>query len=253
MDDFKHKIANLYSSLLFETGFVDAKTGTVSTDNTRKFATFPYIGSKYGIGPRILIIGYDIGCDETPGRIQTFEERNNIETSSLRTKNPHIAGTFFTALYYLKDFLKINEFWENTKSAKYGRTFDSILRKAPNLPLENPLSYISMTNYFKYVTQNRGQKDSITGKILGRRGNFDRVFLNKENDIKLFLSEVEIFSPDIIFFQGKEFKFLIDSEIKNYFKSNNIKAYYAFHPSDFSEAGANIPDNYFRNRVFELD
>ena len=56
---------------------IDPATGTTPREAARKFATYPYIGSRYGSpGPRkLLIVGLDIGSDETPGRLQHFEER----------------------------------------------------------------------------------------------------------------------------------------------------------------------------------
>lgn len=235
-------IEKVYEEILFKDNFVDRKTGIVNKDKTRKLATFPYIGSKYGTSKKVLIVGFDIGNDECSGEICSLEHRNQIETNSLRDLNPHIGGTYFTALYFLKDDLNLNNFWEETKSTKYGKTFATILRKVPQLPIENPLSYIAMTNFFKYVTVNR---------VSSRRGDFDRIFIDKEKETNLFLSEIEVLNPDIIFFQSKGFQNL-DKKIKDAILSRGIKIYYAYHPSDYSEAGGNIPETYFSKRTFEI-
>ncbi len=235
-------IEKVYDEILFKDNFVNKQTGIVSADQNRKLATFPYIGSNYGKAKKILIVGFDIGNDECEGEICSLEYRNQIESNSLRTLNPHIGGTYFTALYFLKDELLLNEFWEDIKSTKYGKTFATILKKVPKLPEVNPLSYIAMTNFYKYVTVNR--KSS-------RRGNFDRIFIDREKEINLFLSEIEVLNPDIIFFQSKGFQYL-DQKIKDFLLDKQIKTYYAYHPSDFSEAGGNIPEVYFSKRTFEI-
>lgn len=235
-------IETKYHEILFNDKFVDNVTGVVKSDTLRKLATYPYVGSKYGEAKKVLVVGFDIGNDECKGKICSLEYRRQIENYNLRKLNPHIGGTYFTALYFLKDELKLSEFWEDTKSSKYAKTFATILKRVPKLPDTNPLSYIAMTNFYKYVT---------VGRTKSRRGNFDRVFIDKEREIKLFLAEIEILNPDVIFFQSKDFQFL-DRKIKDTILSKGIKAYYAYHPSDYSEVGGNIPENYFSNRTFEI-
>lgn len=251
--EIKKSITNIYEEYFFKDNFVDKNTGIVEIDKSRKLATFPYIGSKYGKSKRILIVGFDIGKDETLGTIQTLDERNkSIEKSDLRGLNPHIGGTYFTSLYFLKDVLDLNDFWEDTKSTKYGKTFNTILRKVPSHPIENPLSYIAMTNFYKYVTVGRGIKNIEDGKVKkSRKGNFDRKFIDREREINLFLAEIEVLNPEIIFFQSFDFRNL-DSKIKDKLLEKGVKLFYAYHPSDFSETGGNIPENYFSKRTFEL-
>ena len=56
---------------------IDPETGTTPRQADRKFAAYPYIGSRYGADPdvrRLLVVGLDIGSDETRGRLQRFEE-----------------------------------------------------------------------------------------------------------------------------------------------------------------------------------
>lgn len=235
-------IEKVYEEILFKDNFVDRKTGIVSKDKTRKLATYPYIGSKYGKAKKVLIVGFDIGNDECKGEICSLEHRNQIESNSLRDLNPHIGGTYFTALYFLKDDLNLNDFWEETKSTKYGKTFATILRKVPKLPDVNPLSYIAMTNFYKYVTIDRTSS---------RRGDFDRIFIDREKEVNLFLSEVEVLNPDIVFFQSKGFQNL-DRKIKDALLDKGIEAHYGYHPSDYSQAGGNVPEIYFSRRTFEI-
>lgn len=235
-------IEKAYKEILFDDNFVDSITGIVSRDKTRKLATYPYVGSKYGETKKVLIVGSDIGNDECKGAIGSFADRRGIEDNDLRDLNPHIGGTYFTALYFLKEELNLSEFWEDTKSDKYAKKFATILKRVATIPKVNPLSYIAMTNFYKYVTVDRSSS---------RRGDFDRIFIDKEREINLFLAEIEVLKPDVIFFQSKEFQNL-DGKIKDTILAKGIKAYYAYHPSDFSEAGGNIPENYISKRTFEI-
>lgn len=235
-------IEKVYEDLLFKDNFANRMTGVLRDDEFRKVATYPYIGSNYGTVKKVLIVGLDIGKDECKGEICSMEYRNQIEKYDLKKLNPHISGTYFTSLYFLKDDLCLNDFWEDTKTSKYGKNFATILRKAPSLPEINPLSYIAMTNFYKYVTK---------GRTSSRRGSFDRVFIDREREIKLFLCEIDALKPDVIFFQSIVFKNL-DIKIREKLISNGIKVYYAYHPSDFSKEGGNVPETYFSKRTFEI-
>ena len=111
--DLKAELTKKYREL-FERYGIDEQTGQLEYCPCRKFATYPYIGSQYGEAAKILIVGLDIGEDETPERpgqpgwFQSFEERRAaIEDKELRKHNPHIAGTYFTALFFLKDDIRM--------------------------------------------------------------------------------------------------------------------------------------------------
>ncbi len=110
---------------------IDPETGTTPLQTDWKFAAYPYIGSKYGADPdvkRLLVVGRDIGSDETPGRLQHFEERRRaIECTPLPSLNPHIAGTYFTALKYA---CPVQE-WDQVKDRD--QTCQAILRDGYSL------------------------------------------------------------------------------------------------------------------------
>ena len=130
---------------------IDLETGTTPRQAARKFATYPYIGSRYGSpGPRkLLIVGLDIGSDETPGRLQHFEERRQaIELRPLPAHNAHIAGTYFTALRYACT----GEEWARIRDCD--QTCETILKGGYALS-SNPLSCIALTNFHKWVTKGR--------------------------------------------------------------------------------------------------
>jgi len=175
----------------------------------KKFATYPYIGSRYGNDgnvEKILFVGRDIGRGRWEGRIQSFSERRRgIEDKDFCCHNLHIAGTYMTALYFLKDKLDWSAQWD--KIVNTGFTCQRVLSERKELlpsedPLsysKNPLSYCALTNYHKFMT--KGEEKMSHGRNLK--------WLDRDKEERLFLDdEVGILEPDIVIFQGdnKEFR-----------------------------------------------
>ena len=202
--------------------------------NYKKFATYPYIGSKYGEPnhPKLLIVGLDIGGDKTPGRIQSFRERRHrYETEVVNDPDKHShhsAGTYMTALYCLqqKSPEKYPEWAEYWKQLDDQKTCQQLL-KENELPLENPLSYIALTNCHKFVTC--GRKKKTGGK--------DRVFIDKEKESELLLDEVKVFDPDIIVLQSKERKYKEPLDKIASERKERSKLYIGTHPSNRKKNG----------------
>ena len=99
----------------------------------KKFATYPYVGSKYGNNgnaEKILFVGLDIGKGHwKQGHIQHFSKRREgIEEKPFHCHNPHIAGTYMTALYFLKDKFDWSVQWEEICST--GLTCQRILSRS---------------------------------------------------------------------------------------------------------------------------
>ena len=192
--ELKSQLKKKYREL-FEKYEIDEQTGQLGCDpiRKRKFATYPYIGSRYGEAARILIVGLDIGKDEKPGRFQSFEERRKeIEEKTEWQRYPHIPGTYFTALFFLKKELGWQDYWNRTKNSSSCQT---ALKNPGNLPTQNPLSYIALTNHYKFVTAGRKK----------RRDPRDREYLNRRFDQNFFIEEVRAFDPDIVIFQSIRF------------------------------------------------
>ena len=229
------ELKNKYREL-FERYKIDPKTGCLKCYPDLKFPTYPYIGSRYGRTKKILIVGLDIGSDETPGRFQCFDERRQaIEKKPVYEHNPHIAGTYFTALFFLKDELKWNECWNKTKNIS---TCQQALKNGKNLPASNPLSYIALTNYYKFVRKNRKN----------RAGGQNRNYLDRDFDQKKIVEEVEIFEPDIVVFQSAEFKnkkLVLDRLL------NTRRAVYVGPHTSYRKKGGREPE-YFVNQILEF-
>lgn len=185
-------LKNLYQEF-FKNFKINKKTGYFKNNHKIKFPTYPYIGSKYGRYKKILIIGLDIGSDEKKG-IQSFEARRKaIENKPVSRHNPHIAGTYFTALFFLKEALCYEKYWNKLKNTPSCKQALQIPKK---LPISNPLSYIALTNYYKFVSINR----------INRTGGENRQYIDKKIELDLFIKEIKIFNPDIIIFQSTSFK-----------------------------------------------
>lgn len=188
---YLRQVDALYQRFFCDMG-IDPETGTTPLQTDRKFAAYPYIGSKYGADPdvkRLLVVGRDIGSDETPGRLQHFEERRRaIECTPLPSLNPHIAGTYFTALKYACP----GQEWAQVRERD--QTCQAILKDGYALE-SNPLSYIALTNFYKWVTVGRRNKG----------GGQDCTLVDPRLERELFLEEVRLLAPHVVVFQGADF------------------------------------------------
>ena len=240
--DLKAELTNKYREL-FERYGIDEQTGRLGYDPTRKFATYPYIGSRYGEAARILIVGLDIGKDETPGRFQSFEERRAaIEDKQVSKHNPHIAGTYFTALFFLKNKLDLKrklEWQESWRKTKHVSTCQQALKNRGNLPTQNPLSHIALTNHYKFVTDARED----------REGGSDRIYLDRRFDLNFFIGEVEIFTPDIVIFQSEDFNAYKYEMVRRDVRKAAGAVYVGPHPA-YRKKGGRVPERFVK-RILE--
>ncbi len=189
IDGLRNELDAAYRKFFRHMG-IHPKTGRLKGVPDKKFATYPYIGSQYGASKKILFVGLDLGIDPECGSIQSFEaRRRSIEEKPLPDHNPHISGTCITALYFLQDALGWNVCWDRLKHLP---TFKQALRRSDMLPAENPLSYVALTNYYKFASEGRTE----------RSGAQDRRHLSELVERGLFLEEIAAFDPDAVVFQG---------------------------------------------------
>lgn len=220
-----NQIEILYQNF-FKEFDIDPLTGILNNHPDEKFVTMPYIGSEYYTAKiKILFVGLDVGKDETPGRFQNLEQRRDNIACDIDF-NPHIAGTYCTALFLLKDEYGWQNEWDNFCTYD---TYSQATKIQNHKNGENPLSFVSLTNLHKFVTIDR----------VNRSGNENRKFLNEELEEGLLLDEIEILSPNIILFQGK----LPSPNILKKIEEKNIEIFFAPHPSYRLKDGRN-PQNY---------
>ena len=143
-----NKLKELYEALFSQLG-IDKVTGALAIKGRLlKFATFPYVGVNYQTAKRkILFVGLDIGQDETPDYIQGFDERRQCVARDINF-NPHIAGTYAMSLFLLKEDYQWQSVWEKVKSYA---TSQQATKSKNHHDGENPLDYVSLTNFFKFV------------------------------------------------------------------------------------------------------
>lgn len=211
--DIKREIISCYTDFFKREEFkVNSTNGILENGILRKgkkvkFATYPYIGIQYGEKPKILFIGLEIGKDEYPVSIGSFEERcksiGNEDDYTNTRYNYHIAGTSVATAYFSDK--GILDKIENTKNYK------EAICTFQKAGMPNPLPYVALTNFYKFVTQ---------GKEL-RSDPIDRQYISnesKEYEQKLLLDEIEIFDPDIIIFQSVEFDPITKTKYQDFFK-----------------------------------
>ena len=118
-------------------------------------------------------------------------------------------------------------------------TCQQALKNRENLPTQNPLSYIALTNYYKFVTI--GRED--------REGGSDRIYLNRRFDQNFFIEEVKIFAPDIVIFQSKDFNEYKYETVRRDLRKTVGAIYVGPHPA-YRKKGGRVPE-YFVNQILE--
>jgi hypothetical protein len=239
--EIRKEMESIYN-IFFEKMNIDNKTGKVY--NTKKrFATKIAIGENYqNCKKKILFVSFDIGRDEKfvdkgEDTFQDFDERRDSVCSSNLDKNPHMAGVYGTALYFLKDYYGWEESWSLLENQnQFFR--EALISNSNNLPKE-VLSYISLVNFYNFVTIGR----------IDRTGGDDRSFLDQEKEIQLLIDTIKIITPDIIIVQSRSMRNYFVNKIKPN-TNNNIEIFIGVHPSIFGRGiKYRRPKNYIKNLI----
>ena len=167
---------------------VDPATGWV-TKQYLKFASYPHVGSRYGDMKRLMFVGMDIGSDTTPGEIHSYDNRrSDIEEALVHRPNPHMSGTYITAMHFLAEGCSEWQRW--LADANSDLVPQRLLNDTNRVPSRNPLSYIAFTNYYKFLLFHNGTKVQL------ERG-LEEQFLKEE---------ARLLAPDIIVLQSAGFR-----------------------------------------------
>ena len=213
-------LASLYREFFYQMG-IDPETGNLDPrhSETQKFACYPYIGSLYGLGKRqVLMVGLEVAHDNPLGEgIRSFKNRRrSIEEKPLEKHNPHIAGTYFTALKYGCPEFGWDRFADSHLSC------EMLLKAGKDLPESNPLSFIALTNFHKWVT--KGAR-----KTAGTR---DRVTFDRKLEEELLCREVEILRPDVVVFQSAEYSKPRFKRLRSMIEWRERECLVVYHPSN---------------------
>ena len=241
METIRKKLNELYDEF-FESKSIDKKTGMLK-DSHLRFATKIAIGNEYlESKEKILFVSFDIGKDEKfvdsgVESFQDFDERRDSVCNSDFRKNPHMAGTYGTALYFLKEKYNWIKEWEILENQnQFFR--EALLANADKLP-NNVLDKVALVNFYNFVSKGRNE----------RTGGNDRIFIDTEVEIKLLIDTINTIKPSIIIVQSKSMK----NYFVNFVKPNidsNCKIFVGYHPSVFGR-GINYrrPKNYITNLI----
>lgn len=177
----------------------DKETG-VLPNGKKRFAGMPFIGNDYGkYSPKILIVGSDIGRDEcvndnakdingTPLYYHDFDSKRKNCVNMAGKYYAHLAGTYMTALYLLKDVAPFNSMWQD---AMCNTTAIRALKTLETEKIHQIADAIALTNLHKFVT--KGRPD--------RSGDKDRRWIDHDKEFATFIEEVKCFAPDIVIIQ----------------------------------------------------
>ena len=166
---------------------------------TKRFSGMPFIGDNYGeYSPKILIVGSDIGSDEcvrnntkdvngTPLYYHDFHsKRENCVNVAYKA---HLAGTYMTALYLLRNCDEFKAMWQESMCEK---TAHWALKMLSASQIAEIAHAIALTNLHKFVTVGRE----------GKSGGDDRIWIDHDKEFAIFIEEVKCFAPDIIILQA---------------------------------------------------
>lgn len=219
-EQLKSTLKGIFDEFFIDMG-IDPVTGIVSGTN-RRFAGYPYIGRKYATSPvKVLFIPLDTGVDECAeiNTYHSFESREKLFADGELDFNPHIAGTYATALYIMKESMGWKSSWDALCAKGEKHKTAKAIREASTVLPQDLMSYIAYDNRYKFVTIGRPEGS--------RAGANDRVWLNLERERRILLDEIAIFDPDYIVFQGTEG--IHDCGIS--LLENKYKVITAYHPS----------------------
>ena len=178
----------------------DKETG-ILPNSKKRFTGMPFVGFRYSEQtPKILIVGEDIGSDEcvinntkdingTPLYYHDFHSKRKNCVNMTGKYNAHLAGTYMTALYLLRNCDKFKDMW---KESMCDRTAHWALKMLSASQIAEIAHTIALTNLHKFVTVVR----------TGKSGDEDRNWIDHDKEFATFIEEVKCFAPDIIILQA---------------------------------------------------
>lgn len=158
----------------------------------KRFSGMPFIGNDYGkFSLKILIVGSDIGSDErkSDNTFHDFHSKRENCVNMAGKYNAHLAGTYMTALYLLRNCDKFKDMWEESMCDK---TAHWALKMLSASQIAEIAHAIALTNLHKFVTVDRK----------GKSGGDDRIWIDHDKEFATFIEEIKCFAPDIIILQA---------------------------------------------------
>nr|WP_321374019.1 hypothetical protein [uncultured Bacteroides sp.] len=219
LEQIKNEITSLYNDF-YEKNAIDPKEGiwhNAPEGKELRFATMPHIGNHYAKADmKILFVGLDIGMEEEKYIIPLKYRRDCFVHEIKNCPNAHVSGMMITTLFLQRE--KYTELWNKVLTHRNLQNRAIINKMRDSFP--SILDNVAQTNFYKFVTVGR----------TSRTGASDRQFFGDEQGKieDLFLKEVKILNPDIIWFQGKEFE---GYSVYRELKKTSKKVIVSCHPS----------------------
>ena len=214
----------------------------------KRFSGMPFIGNDYGkFYSKILIVGEDIGSDEcvinntkdingTPLYYHDFDSKRTNCVNVAGKYNAHLAGTYMTALYLLRNCDKFKDMWEESMC---DRTAHWALKMLSALQIAEIAHTIALTNLHKFDAVDRP----------GKSGDQDRNWIDHDKEFAIFIEEVKCFAPDIIILQA--INSISEAEIEQIKQAaGGASVYKLTHPST-RKRGGRIVQNLIINPLRE--
>ena len=167
----------------------------------KRFSGMPFVGFRYSEQtPKILIVGEDIGSDEcvinstkdVNGTLLYYHDFHSKRENCVNMAGKyyaHLAGTYMTALYLLRNCDKFKDMWEESMCDK---TAHWALKMLSASQIAEIAHAIALTNLHKFVAVVR----------TGKSGDQDRNWIDHDKEFAIFIEEVKCFAPDIIILQA---------------------------------------------------
>ena len=167
----------------------------------KRFSGMPFIGNDYGkFYSKILIVGEDIGRDECvndntmdiDGHLLYFHDFDSKRDNCVNGEgkySAHLAGTYMTALYLLRNCDKFKAMWQESMC---GKTAHWALKMLSASQIAEIAHTIALTNLHKFVAVDRK----------GKSGDQDRIWIDHDKEFATFIEEIQCFAPDIIILQA---------------------------------------------------
>ena len=176
---------------------IDKQTGILGAQkwNSKRFSGYPHIGDKYAEQKtRVVIVGADLGSDEEAARntYHRFDTKIKHLPKEFRKCNAHMAGTYATVIYLLRETLKslFAELYSDENLVS-GRTAKIALKGLKSATADSIIPCFAMTNLHKFVTIVRPNK----------AGNKDRYWLNADMEYAFLRDELIALNPTVVVFQ----------------------------------------------------
>ena len=205
-----------------------------------RYAGYPHIGDQFADQKhRVVIVGADLGVDELGiGEFKhfntylRFDRIDNIRDTCKKDRlpgfnkcNAHMAGTYATVIYLLKDG-PTKELFERIKDSRTARI--AMTKLSDRCAETDIIPFFAMTNVHKFVTVGRE----------GRSGDENRRWVDSDKEFEFLKAELLALKPTAVVFQEPKVGNLNNNQIEDLKKAlKGCTIVRLLHPSTRKKGG----------------